>query len=822
MLILAVIGCNKEPSPPLSPAMEYATFEVAPGYDVALVAAEPMIQDPVVIKFDEDGRMWVVEMRGFMPDIDGTGEDLPVGRINVLTDTNQDGEMDKSIIFADSLVLPRAVAIVEGGALVVEDEVLWFMEDSNGDLKADKRLMIDSEYGNKGVVEHSANGLWRGMDNWYYSAKSRYRYRLVDHQWIKQETEFRGQWGICHDNIGRLYYNYNWSQLHMDLVPPNYLTRNPNHQSTNGIDYSISQDRRVYPIRSNLAINRGYVEGTLDEKGRIIEFASASAPFVYRGDLYESNMVGNVFVCEPTGNLVKRNLVLQDGFYPMAENAYSNKEFLASTDERFRPVWLESGPDGALYIADMYRGIIQHGPYMSPYLREVTLERKLDQHINLGRVWRVIPEGDGVRKPVHQLSTFSTKMLVDLLGHPNGWYRDMAQRLLVEKAEAGTVDLLIEVIKNSTNQLAQLHALWTLEGINYQAPGIYLQAMKSGNVPLQTASIRILENLAMQDANLLKQFEEAILQPYAEGLSLQVVLSAAILEPSVKYDLLLAILNKHQESEVFRDAVMSSIANQEFEFLMKIVNDPSWINYRVEKEIIIELLSTAIATKRDSTELRVLIDYIDVSQLEWKHNAIIAGLSFHKTSEIDEAIMLEQIPEIFKRKLSKELGLKIDRIFSLYNWPGKDSEILPKKEMIIEPVDPEVFSLGRNLYLSICSNCHGNDGKGLARFGPPLAASEWVLGAPERLIRILLHGMEGPVEVNGKIYDKPDILPVMPAFATTPAEEIAAVLTYIRQEWGNQASAIESRTVASTRVTTQGKVNPWKATELLQLETDQP
>ena len=400
LLILIVNGCTKEPSPPLSPAMEYATFEIAPGYDIELVAAEPMIQDPVVIKFDEDGRMWVVEMRGFMPDIDGTGEDLKVGRINVLTDTNQDGQMDKSIIFADSLVLPRAVAIVEGGALVVEDEVLWFMEDSNGDLKADKRKVVDSEYGNKGVVEHSANGLWRGMDNWYYSAKSSYRYRLVDHQWIKQETEFRGQWGICHDNNGRLFYNYNWSQLHMDLVPPNYLMRNPNHRSTNGIDYSISQDRRVFPIRSNLAINRGYIEGTLDENGSIIEFASASAPFVYRGDLYESNMVGNVFVCEPTGNLVKRNLVVQDGLYPMAKNAYSNKEFLASTDERFRPVWLESGPDGALYIADMYRGIIQHGPYMSPYLREVTLKRKLDKHINLGRVWRVIPEGDAVRKPV--------------------------------------------------------------------------------------------------------------------------------------------------------------------------------------------------------------------------------------------------------------------------------------------------------------------------------------------------------------------------------------------------------------------------------------
>ena len=124
-----------------------------------------------------------------------------------------------------------------------------------------------------------------------------------------------------------------------------------------------------FPYVPTWAINRGYVEGTLDEQGRIIEFASACAPFIYRGDLLGQDAVGNAFVCEPTGNLVKRNLVQHYGAQATATNAYSGKEFLASTDERFRPVWLESGPDGALYIVDMYRGIVQHGPYMSTYLR---------------------------------------------------------------------------------------------------------------------------------------------------------------------------------------------------------------------------------------------------------------------------------------------------------------------------------------------------------------------------------------------------------------------------------------------------------------------
>ena len=321
-ILLVSAGCSQEPSPPLSPGNELSTFVLASGFQIELVASEPMVQDPVVIKFDEDGRLWVVEMRGFMPDIDGNGEELPVGRVSVLTDTNFDGKMDSSTIFVDSLVLPRALAIVKGGALVVEDEVLWYMEDLDGNLQMDKKTIVDAEYGKKGVVEHAPNGLWRGMDNWYYNAKSNHRYRMVKGQWIKEETEFRGQWGVSHDNIGRLYYNYNWSQLHMDLVPPNYLSRNPNHQPTSGIDHSVSQDRGIFPIRTNPAINRGYIKGALNENGSLVEFTSACAPFVYRGDLFNSEIVGDVFVCEPTGNLIKRNLVSENELYPIAKNAY--------------------------------------------------------------------------------------------------------------------------------------------------------------------------------------------------------------------------------------------------------------------------------------------------------------------------------------------------------------------------------------------------------------------------------------------------------------------------------------------------------------------
>ena len=145
------------------------------------------------------------------------------------------------------------------------------------------------------MPEHSGNGLWRGMDNWYYNVKSRFRYQLVEGKWERDSTEFRGQWGLSHDDEGRLFYNYNWSQLHADLVPPNYLSRNKNHTPTTGIDHGLTIDRRIYPIRPNPAINRGYIPGTLDSAGRLLEFTAACSPHYYRGTALPETLLWKCF-----------------------------------------------------------------------------------------------------------------------------------------------------------------------------------------------------------------------------------------------------------------------------------------------------------------------------------------------------------------------------------------------------------------------------------------------------------------------------------------------------------------------------------------------
>ncbi|PHN04980.1 DUF7133 domain-containing protein [Flavilitoribacter nigricans] len=823
--IFLLAGCGSEPSPPLNPDEALASFELAPGLKAELVAAEPLVQDPVTITFDEAGRLWVVEMLGFMPDIDGTGEEDPVGRISVLMDTDADGRMDSSVVFLDSLVLPRAIAVVEGGALVAENVPLWFIEDTDGDLRADTKTLIDPEYGGRGLPEHSANGLWRGMDNWYYNAKSKYRYRRIDGEWVRDETEFRGQWGICHDNAGRLHYNYNWSQLHGDLVPPNYLSRNDHHSPTSGIDHGLTLDRRIYPIRSNTAVNRGYVPGTLDEEEKLIEFASACAPFIYRGNALSEEFQGNAFVCEPTGNLIKRNTVHENGFMLSAAAAYQDFEVLASTDERFRPISLASGPDGALYVVDMYRGIIQHGPYMTPYLREVTLSRKLDKPINMGRIWRIVPE-EGSIPEATSLAGASTETLINTLSHPNGWHRDMAQRLLVESKDQNILPALKDVVTSGANALGRLHALWTLSGLENKNAEIYFTALTDQDPQVQAAAIRLLEDLSEQQADIMPRLSATLIPEWQSApavVQLQTALTAAHFTPEQAIPLLKDMALAKSSSPVMRDAILSSLADREYELLRALLPDLSEAD--PNQAIFLEALATAIANKGDAQELAAMLALLpqkEDSALGWRESAMLAGLANYS---IDDSIKiaLPQKPAIYAaaEQYDKVVQSRLSTLAQLVDWPGKPA--VAQDEANTQPlaeVDRKQFALGRQQFLNVCSGCHGPDGGGIRRFAPPLRESEWVLGDEKRLSLILLHGMEGPVEVNGKAYDAPEILPVMPSFSTMDNVDLAAIMTYIRREWGHTADPVTAGTVGGIRYRSQGKVTPWKAEELLGVSVD--
>ncbi len=795
------------------------TFVLEPGLKIQLVASEPMIQDPVVASFDEQGRLWVVEMRAYMPNMDGEGERAPTGRVSVLQDTDGDGTMDVSTVYLDSLVMPRALAVVADGVLVVYEESLWMTRDEDGDLKADVVTLIDEDYADSTLPEHAPNGLLRGIDNWYYNAKSKLKYRMTDDGWTRDSTEFRGQWGIAHDDAGRLYYNYNWSQLHADLVPPNYLTRNPNYTPLTGIDHALTLNRRVYPIAPTPAVNRGYIPGILDEEKKLREFTAACSPLVYRGSALPDEFYGNAFVCEPSGNLIKRSVIESSGPYLAARDPHPGKEFLASTDERFRPVHLMGGPDGALYVVDMYRGLIQHKAYVTPYLREQTLARNLVLPINRGRIWRIVPE-DWKPGPDPKLSERTPAQLVSYLSSTDGWRRDMAQRLLVERRDMTVVPALTELALSGDNRLGRFHALWTLEGLNVRDPETLFKLIDDPDPLIASAALRVVEPVAKANRSVQSRLATTLSQQWQTApmtQALQIAFTAAALDNRVAHELLAHIATRYDTSALMRDAVMSSIGGNELAFMQKLIADPEWKTQNAGRSILIETIAGAIARKRNPSELKTLLNMLDVrgTALNWREQAILTGLSIQGYTGNVEPVRLSEEPHILRRDDLGVPPVQLSRLRALFEWPGSVSaDTTDVQEHILTEDEKERFALGRKFYLGSCSGCHGNNGEGLHRFAPPLRGSEWVLGDPRRLTLILLNGIEGPLEVAGKRYAEPEILPVMPGHFTLDNQSIAAILTYIRNEWGHDAGAVSASEVSKTRFDNQGRTLPWSAEEL--------
>ena len=459
-------------APPLAPEEALKTFKLQPGFRLELVASEPLVHDPVQIAFDPDGRIWVVEMRGFMTNVDDAGEFEKIGSVAVLEDTDGDGRMDKRSVFLDGLVMPRALALVRGGVLVAEPPNLWFCRDTKGGLHCDEKTLVASDYateddprlGARANPEHASNGLLRTLDNWIYSANHTTRFQNNDGAWRRETTLFRGQWGISQDDFGRLFYNSNEDPLRSDFLPSAYLARNPHFLNPAGINVRLYEDKAVWPVRVNPGVNRGYRHGQLRADGTLATFTAACAPLVFRGDNFPAEFSGDVFVCEPSGNLIKRYVLEHRGVGYRAKNAYQQAEFLASKDERFRPVNLNNGPDGCLYIVDMYHGILQHRIYMTGYLRQQTLDRGLDKPAGWGRIYRVVSEARPPG-PRPRMSAAGSEELVKALAHPNGWWRDTAQRLLVERNDSTVAAALRRLAISGANPLGRLHALWTLEGM---------------------------------------------------------------------------------------------------------------------------------------------------------------------------------------------------------------------------------------------------------------------------------------------------------------------------------------------------------------------
>jgi mono/diheme cytochrome c family protein/glucose/arabinose dehydrogenase len=807
------------PAPVLTPEEQLATFALPPGFRIELVAAEPLVVDPVALAFDQDGRLWVCEMRGYMPDADGQGEHAEVGVIAVLEDTDGDGRMDARTEFMRELILPRAVQPTRGGALVIAPPNLVFARDTDDDGAADAFGVHDTGLKGLPIPEHAINGLMPTLDNWFRVANESWRYRWEGTRLVKGPTRGGGQWGITKDDMGRVFFNTNPDPLRGDLYPSHYSIRNPHLGAVGGTNVGFVRDKSTWPARINPGVNRGYRQETLRDDFTLASFTAACGPLIYRGGALGADYQGNAFVCEPTGNMLKRYVFREKGGIELeAVNAWEGREFLTSTDERFRPVNLCDGPDGGLYVADLARGLVQHRIYLTTFLRKQVDERGLAGPMGLGRIWRVV-RADAPRTPVARISEWSWSELVAGLGSANGWVRDTCQRAIVEdwgtEDDAFVAGLLRDVARDAERPpLARVHALWTLAGVGEVDAALVLDAARDGDARVRLTAARVGEELLATGHPLVT---EAVLgiglgsDPRARH---QALLSLGEARSDAADAGLAALLTRDAANAHDRAAFLSGAAKREHAFLEVFV--PAWADELAGRADVLQGLARCVVREGVGERIERLLELAGAAR-PWQQRALLDGVlaARGKDPRGDVApIRVGAEPAAHAGLVASAHASSAElaqRVAGAIVWPGKPGY----EEVAIRPLTTDErarFERGREFYTNICAACHQPSGWGEPGKAPPLRGQKWTLGSERRFARILLQGLGGDIEVEGEVWNQE-----MPAVAAGP-EDIAAVMTYVRREWGHGADPVTPALVREVIAATVDRRRPWTAAELDALE----
>ncbi len=788
-------------APPLAPADALKTFRLPPGYRLELVASEPLVADPVWMDMDPEGRLWVVEMRGYMPTVDAKGEDAPVGKVVVLEDTDGDGRADKRTVFLDGLVQPRTIKVLEHGVLVIAPPQLILARDTDGDLKADTQEVLRTDVGVKGAnPEHSPNSLLWALDNWLYTSEFATDYRWTRRGLESAKTLSRGQWGISMDDTGRIFRNWNDDPLHVDYTPARALARNPSAVRTRGAYEPVTSDLEVWAARPTPAVNRGYRDGVLRPDGSLATFQAAGTPTVYRGDRLPADVRGNVFVTEPSGNLVRRYVVKEgaDGRLT-ATNAHPKSEFLTSTDERFRPVNLFSAADGTLYIADMYRGVIQHLQYQSEYLKNQIRARGLVEPTGLGRIYRVVHETT-TRAERPALSAKTPAQLVPVLAHPNGWWRDTAQRLLVERGDASVAPALAALVTSAPDPRTRLHALATLDGLGALDAALVQRALRDAAPEVRAAAIRVAEPWLARPADPMQAAVWRLATDRAPRVWWQLAISLAAFPAAERVDHAARLLGAHGRDPFVVDGVVSSLTGMEHQVLSQFLASPG------APEDALGVLAGAVARGGDPAAVADLWTRIaDARRPVAERLALVRGTELALGTEsfgirTARRLTLAAAPEPLLGRAHEggEIDAVIARVLDGMDWPGK-----PRKVERVAPLTPDEqqrFETGKEIYGRLCIACHQPDGRGREGLAPALAGSPFVTGRAGIMARIVIHGKEGKA--------------MMPPLGTLSDAEIAGVLTFVRRSFGHTASPVDVELVREVRGSALGRDRPWTEAEL--------
>ena len=801
---------------------------MAPGYQVQLVASEPLVQDPILAEFDGNGRLWVVEMQGYAVGKAMINMTEPVGDVAILEDTDGDGVYDKRTVFLDKLVLPRALKILDHGcALIGEPPNLVKACDTNGDLVADTREVIKDGFGRVGNIEHAANGLYWGMDNTINISEHNYNVLpKADGKFEVVPNLVRGQWGITQNDAGLIFRNFNTDPLFVDYLAPKYFVRNPDVTRTRGLYENIVDQEKsaVWPVRPTLGVNRGYRPEVPRPDGSAYYYQGVSSPLLYRGDALPQELYGNVFVVDSPTNLVHLLKLGNDGAGNLSGADYWAKgEFLASTDERFRPVSLTPSWDGSILVVDMYRGVSQDEPIQTDYLKNYIMQHRLWDGIHKGRIYRIVHTGMKPARAQPHMIDETPAELVAHLSDADGWWRDTAQQLLVQRGDKSVVPALQELATGAPDARSRVQAIWTLSGLGSLDAATVTHGLDDTSADVRNAALRGAEPfLARGDgaiqAAVLKKADDQSWQ-----VRRQLAASLGELPATARIAPVVALLKTYGGDAITVDAGISGLKGLEAEALTQLLAQPD------PGADAVEMLAGAAAKSRDIAQVQKLIALaVDNNQPARLRLAMLngaatglAGVEARRFGPVageragggvadtfvrarpqvkPMALPAEPVTLTTLANGSGDLATAAKVVVNDLSWPGKPVPPAPKNSRT--PEEEALFKAGAGVYATNCAGCHQDQGQGAPRVAAALAGSKIVTGRPDMPLRVLLNGKDGAI---GEM---------PPLGQSLNDQQLAQVLTYVRGSFGNTAAPIHPAAAKEFRLLYAFRKKPWTDQEL--------
>ena len=507
---LAAAGDYQNITGPLSPEQALATLELDPEYRIEIAAADPLIHSPVAVAFDEHARMFVVESRGYPGPIDGTAQSDAQGVVALLEDTDADGRYDKRSDFARGLTYPNGIMPWKGGVFVTNAPDILYFKDTNGDGIADERRVVFTGFETTKTPQIRMSHPTLGLDNWVYltSGLNGGRVTAPDHPerppitFTTSDSRFnpftfefeltggRSQYGLTFDDYGRRFTCANRNPVWHVVLEPRYLKRNPHLAFSETVQEvsTVGAEAAVWPVSADMT-TASFMPSLMGAP-HSGTFTAASGVHIHRGDAVPDTHRNSMFVCESAQNLVQRQVVSPSGVTFTSRPARSGREFLASRDNWFRPVFATTGPDGALYVVDMYRKTIDHPQYV-PEASRALLD--FDAGRDRGRIYRIVSRNWRAAGTTVSLDGASARELVEALEHPNAWRRETGQRLLVERGDRGAIPYLRRLAAESRSDVARVHALWSLEGVRGLETADITRALRDRHTGVRENAVRLAE-----------------------------------------------------------------------------------------------------------------------------------------------------------------------------------------------------------------------------------------------------------------------------------------------------------------------------------------